>query len=274
MKVTNRETMDYLTEEGHLTEEGIALYAETLQSENWTDLAKAVSLHIEDCQLCHGEALALYAVLSEMEKASEKAAVDKSQTRKLERMKFIRWAMVAVLAGLSFYFYRYLDRPHAQDQIQQDQPIADEDKEKEELIPIVKDESEPTTPKKENTESTSIPTTPVPKADSRVLYASNFVPSAEMEALLADARRGADLELISPVQQAVFQLGENILFEWTGTIDEALFLQIENNKGEEVHQTALSALRFDYKPDLPPGLYYWRLESEEDLLMLGRLELE
>lgn len=266
--------MDYLTEEGHLTEEGIALYAETLQSENWTALAKNVSLHIEDCQLCHGEALALYAVLSEMEKASGEKAVDKPQTGKRVRMRFIRWAMVAVLAGLSFYFYRYLDRPNAQDQIQQDRPIADEDKEKEEVMPIVKDESESTTPKKENTEPTSIPTTPVPKADSRDLYASNFVPSAQMEALLADAVRGDNLELISPVQQTVFQSEENILFEWAGTIEEALFLQIENNKGEEVYQTTLSALRFNYKPDLPPGLYYWRLESEEDLLMLGRLELE
>lgn len=266
--------MDYLTEEGHLTEEGIALYAETLQSENWTDLAKAVSLHIEDCSLCHGEALALYAILSEMEKASQERTVDKSQTRKLIRMRFIRWAMVAVLAGLSFYFYRYLDRPPTPNQIQQDRPIADEDKEKDEAIPIVKDESEPTTPKKENTEPPSIPTTPVPKADSRVLYASNFVPSAQMEALLEDAMRGDDLELISPIQPAVFPLGENILFEWTGTIEEALFLQIENNVGEEVYQTALAALRFDYQPDLPPGLYYWRLESEEDLLMLGRLELE
>lgn len=261
-------------EDGHLTEEGIALYAETLQSENWTALAKEVGLHIEDCSVCHGEALALYALLSEMDKATQEKEMDTKTGGKLVQMKILRWVMVAVLAGLSFYFYRYLDRPNAQDSIQQDRPIADEEVNNEEVTPIVKEEKEPTTPKKENTEPSSIPTTPASKPDNRDLYASNFVPSEQMEALLTDAVRGDDLELIRPKQKAIFQVQENILFEWAGTIEEALFLQIENNKGEKVYQTALSNLQFDFQADLPPGVYYWRLESEEDLLMLGRLELE
>ncbi len=262
--------MDYLKEDGHLTEEGMALYAETLQSENWTALAKEVGLHIEDCSVCHGEALALYALLSEMDKPTK----DKEVGGKLVQLKILRWAMVAVLAGLSFYFYRYLDRPNTQDSIQQDRPIANEEVNKEEVTPIVKEEKESTTPKKENTESTSIPTAPASKPDNRDLYASNFVPSEQMEALLTDVVRGDDLELIRPKQKAVFQVQENILFEWAGTNEEALFLQIENNKGEKVYQTPLSNLQFNFQADLPPGLYYWRLESEEDLLMIGRLELE
>lgn len=266
--------MDYLKEDGHLTEEGIALYAETLQSENWTVLAKEVGFHIEDCSVCHGEALALYALLSEMDKAKEEKGVDNKVGGRLVQMRMVRWAMVAVLAGLSFYFYRYLDRPNTQNNIQKDQPIANEERENADTTPIAKEEKESTTPKKENTESSPIPTAPVPKPDNRDLYASNFVPSEQMEALLTDAVRGDDLELIRPKQKAVFQVQENILFEWAGTNEEALFLQIENNKGEKVYQTPLSNLQFNFQADLPPGLYYWRLESEEDLLMLGRLELE
>ena len=132
--------------------------------------------------------------------------------------------MVAVLASLSFYFYRYLDRPNRQDSIQQDRPTVKEEVNNEEVTPVVKEEKEPTTPKKENTESSFIPTTPVPKPDKQDLYASNFVPSEQMKALLTDAVRGDDLELISPWQKAIFQVQENILFEWAGTMKEALFL--------------------------------------------------
>lgn len=271
---TSRKLMNYQNENGHLTDESISRYVEVLKSEDWPSLPEEIQSHIDTCDVCHGEAMDLYAIVShERVEGTIRQLPPKSKAR-VFRLRIMRWAMVAVLAGLSIYLYRYLDRPKPLNNIEIDSPIAnDPGGEREQNIELESDPSSPT-PKKEEAENPSKSTTPVPERDVRDLYAANFVPSETMELLLRDQLRSTGLELMSPADEKVSNWKSGIDFQWRGTIEEDLSIQLENNRGDRLYEKPITGLTHTLQIDLEPGIYYWRLESEEDLLMVGRLVLE
>lgn len=266
--------MNYQNEEGHLTDESISRYVEVLQSADWDSLPKQIQDHIDTCDDCHGEAMDLYAIVSHASAADKPQQLKPKTEARVLRLRIMRWAMVAVLAGLSFYLYRYLDRPQPIDNIEIDRPIANDpgvekgtDQEEE------RDPSTPT-PKKEETEKPTKSTTPASETDVRILYAANFVPSESMELLVGDQLRSTGLELVRPLNENVQNWKAGIEFQWSGIAEEGLSLQLENNRGDRLYEQPVVQLKHTLRMALEPGIYYWRLESEEDLLMVGRLILE
>ncbi len=266
--------MNYQDQDGHLTDEGIARYVEALQSQDWNSLPAKILEHIENCDICHQAAMDLYAIVSHDNQRTEIAVQKPQSGARIVRMRVMRWAMVAVLAGLSFYLYRYLDRPKAIDNIEIDGPLADEPEEAKKLDEEVAENPILPTPKKEETGNPSKTTTPAPGRDVRDLYAANFVPSESMELLLGDQLRSTGLELVSPAIEKVESWKEGIDFQWTGFAEAGLSIQLENNRGDRLYEQPVVALKHTVRMELEPGIYYWRLESEEDLLMVGRLVLE
>jgi len=266
--------MNYQNEEGHLNDESIARYVEVLQSENWDSLPGEIQQHIEDCTNCHQQALDLYAIVSHSATSVAKQEAPKQEGGRIVRMKIMRWAMVAVLAGLSFYFYRYLDRQKPIDNIEVDSPIANDPDQAKDTKNLVEEDPGNSTPKKEDTANPPKSTIPKPEKDVRELYAANFVPSESMELLLADQLRSGNIELMAPDTEEAPGWRDGISFEWSGVNAESLSLRLEDNQAEVLYEKAVENLRHTIYLDLEPGIYYWRLESEEDLLMLGRLILE
>ncbi|MBX2872996.1 MAG: hypothetical protein KTR30_12870 [Saprospiraceae bacterium] len=266
--------MNYQNQEGHLSDESIARYVEVLQSEDWESLPDEVQNHIDSCDTCQQEAMDLYAIVSHSSQTIDvKVPIPKTGARVL-RLRVMRWAMVAVLAGLSFYLYRYLDRPKPIDNIEVDSPIANDPGESNGLDQQDEEDSPTSTPKKEETVNPSKTTTPVSERDVRDLYAANFVPSESMELLLADQLRSSSVELVSPVNEKVQNWKSGIDFQWAGIAEVGLSIHLENNLGERIYEQPIVGRRHNVQMELEPGIYYWRLESEEDLLMVGRLVLE
>ncbi len=266
--------MNYHKEEGHLNDESIARYVEVLQSENWDSLPEEIQQHIESCTNCHQQALDLYAIVSHSATNVGRHKAPQQEGGRILRMRIMRWAMVAVLAGLSFYFYRYLDRQKPVNNIEIDGPSANDPNQVEDTKSIVEEDAANSTPKKEDTANPPKSTIPKPDKDVRELYAANFVPSESMELLLADQLRSGNIELIAPDTEEPTGWRDGISFEWSGVNAEGLSLRLEDNQAEVLYEKAVEDLRHTINLDLEPGIYYWRLESEEDLLMLGRLILE
>lgn len=266
--------MNYQNEEGHLNDESIARYVEVLHSENWDSLPEEIHQHIESCTNCHQQALDLYAIVSHSATSVVKQEAPMRKGGRIVRMRIMRWAMVAVLAGLSFYFYRYLDRQKPIDNIEVDGPIANDPDQVEDTKNLVEEDPGNSTPKKEDTANPPKSTIPEPEKDVRELYAANFVPSESMESLLADQLRSGNIDLIAPSTEEIQDWRDGISFEWSGVNAEGLRLRLENNRAEVLYEKAVEDLRHTIHLELEPGIYYWRLESEEDLLMLGRLILE
>jgi len=62
----------------------------------------------------------------------------------------------------------------------------------------------------------------------------------------------------------------NIRFEWQGGEAGPFYLKILNNRGQEVVAIKTEQRRVFVTQKLLPGLYYWKLETEEELLNLGK----
>ncbi|MCG3153721.1 MAG: hypothetical protein DKINENOH_00311 [bacterium] len=107
-------------------------------------------------------------------------------------------------------------------------------------------------------------------------YAANFVPSQRLESLVGQAQRSSDLSvmIISP------HLGENlhgeIQFRWQITRDEKsiampLDLKILDNHEAVIYNVRTEAQEYRLREQLAPGVYYWTLEYEGDMLYLGKI---
>lgn len=86
-------------------------------------------------------------------------------------------------------------------------------------------------------------------------------------------RSGMEVHMIKPVSGTNF-IGKTLDFEWTTSKPLKLFLGLLNNENKEIfykevagNKVSISATEYELKP----GLYYWVLESEEDVLTVGKL---
>lgn len=120
------------------------------------------------------------------------------------------------------------------------------------------------------------PSTPSQKAkpdlDLSQAYAANFEPLAYYEGLIADVTRSAAVEVRSPkINEKV--RGE-LVFQWEIGTDDAVQLKILNNRGKEIFNFTPAQNQFRFAEKLMPGLYYWKLETADELLYVGKFLVE
>lgn len=77
-------------------------------------------------------------------------------------------------------------------------------------------------------------------------------------------RSGSGLQLVAPAVEANFPPQTAILFRWENPGNEPLKLKILNNKGDKLFSFAVDDNQFLFRGELPPGLYYWKVESEDE----------
>lgn len=106
--------------------------------------------------------------------------------------------------------------------------------------------------------------------DLQQAYAANFTPYVEYEYEIGTINRSFDysLQVVSP------QIGENILegphFQWLTDYNGTVYLEIFSNKDSLLFSTLIANKQLHFTKNLVPGLYYWKLKSENDLLYLGK----
>lgn len=103
---------------------------------------------------------------------------------------------------------------------------------------------------------------------------SSFTENKQWELRLNDRlRSAAEIHLISPVSGSNFD-GNKITFEWTGGKKQKMFIGLMNNENKEVFYREVTGNKVVIPAseiNLKPGLYYWVLENEEDVLNIGKL---
>jgi hypothetical protein len=104
------------------------------------------------------------------------------------------------------------------------------------------------------------------------LYAANFEESENLELLMdQNYRTSDDLLVISPMRGDVIR--EEVSFDWTYSRKGQLDLLILDNKEDVLFKFTLrdNGLLFNLTGnELEPGLYYWKLENEDDILYMGK----
>ena len=104
------------------------------------------------------------------------------------------------------------------------------------------------------------------------LDAANYIVSDNLEYLIDQGYRNNNIiKVLSPKDGIT--VTDEILFKWVSETEEQLYLKILNNEEDVLHKFTpkKNQVLFNItESKLDPGLYYWKLESDEELLQLGK----
>lgn len=260
-------TIGLFRSDQHLTEEGIAACAQALLSERTEDSLQALYAHLETCEACRREVVELYGLIATMppedQEVSEQEKNDPSPsaTKATPRLHpGWRWSLVALTAVLAFWVYR-----NTRDEVTSLPPANNAPTPAlEQLLSPEQKEDRPVAETK----------VPEPKQGQPDLYAANFIPSEQLEGLSGEVFRSSGFEALFPSINQTFSPGAEILFQWKQESGTPLQLIVLNNSGKEVFRQEVSATTWAWTSPKRPGLYYWKLESTEELLYTGKFLLK
>jgi len=107
--------------------------------------------------------------------------------------------------------------------------------------------------------------------EQKRLFAANSTPSEFYENLIRDQFRSGVVTVTSP--DTGFNVKDVLVFSYEGGEGIKVFIKIFNNKEEELLMLEPDGNTFVFEnvPNkLDPGLYYWKLEDEDEMLYLGK----
>lgn len=264
--------MNTVKENIHLSEEAIARYAEAIQLDQLGELPASHIEHVENCVNCHLQVVELFVLLQQIDE-KEKADEPAPKPRTAIIRQFYRLALVASVAGLAIFLYFKDPKPA---HLAPPNPVAQEDS-----APIPST-TKPTVIKKTPTGKTSPGATIPSTSESRNTqspstadqYASRFVPSEDYEALVGTNLRTVPLKILNPKPSSHFNSGEMITFSWDIKNSDLLYITILNNREDNITRQEIIGSTFTIRSLIQPGLYYWKLENETEILHVGKFFID
>jgi len=237
----------------HLTDEELALYAEFLQKNNNVEVPLNIIEHIKNCDKCASKSVELSFISDEITKELQFETEEKKEIRTVFFSKKIIVSVAAtIFLFLSvwqiFGFFKEKNKIYSAQKITL---LSKNIKNKKEIIkPIKKEDNK--------------------QEDNKLL--SCYEENKEAEQLIDNFyanSRGEDIEVISP-QEINFKNNKEITLEWKNAENIKLTIEIYNNKMIELETTETSK-NYYVVENLSKGLYYWKLlNSDFDLLFLGK----
>jgi len=249
----------HLLEDGHLTEQAIGLYVDAVQLKQKPNLPEEVLLHVQECFDCRDKIVGVSSFLSGV---GYTPAPSRPDERVVEMQKsvtgqwqtYLRVAAVILLFIGGAWAVNYMMR---RDLGEEAAPQITETPQVQDSLPgRVADGTDEL-----NGEGL--------REEPAELYAANFEMNETLESFVGVSLRSGSIDtIISPVNNEL--IGDQTLFAWKASTDQPLSLAILNNRAAEVFRIAVTGDRFLLERRLIPGLYYWKLEEEDELLYLGR----
>lgn len=231
----------------HLNEEGVALYVDALKLNTVEQLPEPVLEHVSECATCKLNIEGLFQLLEEVETPKEQHSFFRQGLilESLNRSFFYRIAAV-LLVGFGLYGI-----------IRVGLPRRDRGK--------IEGSTQNISPSSTGIDSSS-------KGTVKSFLSDNYAVSPEFEGLIGVHYRSSDIEVESPT------VGERIhgkvAFKWARGEKEKIILKIINNKGKEVFLVQTNENGYEFSRTLDRGLYYWRLETTDELLYVGKFLVE
>lgn len=245
--------------DGHLTDEAMCHYVDALKIKTTEDLSVEIRDHVESCLECKRSILELYDLVKDQDYESLRPHpyFDQKKTSTFTRItnRIMRLAAAIVIGvGLLLVAYLYFgDRDTSF--------VMDESLEKPEFV-------EPEHPEPYPPEIREPEIIPREEVDVGELYAANFEPSPFYEILVDQRVRAPLVRALTP--SVGEEVAGDIYFSWETTHRGPFHLKILDNTENEVHRITTETRSYLWTADLVPGLYYWRLETDAELLYVGK----
>ncbi|KAA3633187.1 MAG: hypothetical protein DWQ02_13545 [Bacteroidetes bacterium] len=238
------------------------------------NLPNTVLDHVESCEMCHAEIVELFSILSQIETQSQSVSGDGGKSRIINLKPIYRLALVAAVTALAIFFY-FRDNPNLQHQSVQEIAADTSSAANDNTLEIAE----------ENTSQKPAPNTGNPLPDQEnppisnepeqdQLYAANFSPSDDYEALIGTTVRSAAVTDIAPKAGSHFNRQEIITFSWDLEKSDLFYVTILNNREEIIIRQEINGSEFSTSKLTTPGLYYWKLENDAEILYVGKILID
>ena len=242
------------TNHRHLTEEGVALYADALLLQRSDELPTSLREHVEGCLECEMQIMGVYEISKKLGPVSVSTPhpyFDRessgNKVRELAARYTTYYRIAAVIGGAALLAAGYYALMNGSTH----EPT------------IISQQNKPA----QQTVVEQPKATAAPKQETAQLLADNFAESSNLEDLTHGEFRSTTVEVLSPsVGQAVRQ---PIVFQWKN-MDEPVTIKILSNKERTLVSSTVKGNSYTFKKKLSQGLYYWKLESEKELLFVGK----
>lgn len=245
-------TKKYFSDSDHLSENGIALYVDAIKLERVADLPADILHHAEECDACKMKIMNIVEIMADqpIDTTVPHPFFGTKETVSTSFGILYRIAAVFIIAAFAGTIYYFLSN-RSPDTIHNNQSLT-----------------------REEQSNTPVPVDPLPveqkqssKKPPENLIAANFEPSENFEDLVQMQFRSTTIEVISP---EIGEIVENpITFRWKH-YDKPITIKILSNKELTLVSTTVTADSFTTTKKFAPGLYYWKLETENELLFVGK----
>jgi hypothetical protein len=111
------------------------------------------------------------------------------------------------------------------------------------------------------------------KIGEKQVFAINYTPNSIYENEINTTYRHLGVKSFEPSNNFEIEFNNPFSFEWENSLGDSLSIVIIDNNGNEL----MNNMAFDHfywaKP-LKPGLYYWQIQTEIDVLHTGRFKIK
>lgn len=241
-------TTNFFDSRKHLSETGIALYVDALKLGHVHNLPETILQHVEQCDECKMQVMQVAEIMKEevIEKRMKHPYFDAEKETSSPFSIIYRIAAVLVFAAFAgtMYFVLTDNSPDKETEITHQQ------------VPYHIPADSFTVGEKQS-----------PSKPPSDLFAANYEPSPNLEDLVQNEFRSTMIEIVSPKNGIV--VPQPVVLQWKNS-GEKITVRVVNNKEIMITSATMHGDRFTVKKKLVPGLYYWKLETDSELLFVGK----
>jgi hypothetical protein len=238
-------------ERDHLSDEGAALFVDALKLNHINKLPHEIRDHVEECTVCKCAILEVYSLLDEAPhffSGVHPFFEPRQRTTVNEKRIIYRIAATITIAssiGLIAYYSNLILKENNSGRTIHDQK---------------------STPVEIGTKTHSSVNTQ--RAGRDGFDKENFVENPVLEDMITNGYRSSNLVVVSP--QIGMTVHSPLRFSWTGERGGTVDVRIMNNEGKIEFSIRTKNSGTLLNQHLKPGLYYWKIESKNELLYVGK----
>lgn len=258
---------------GHLGEYDIALYSDSLVDGKLGNLPESILDHVESCSQCRDAILDVSIYMKNMKGDFTQASTPLPQiltTALNETNRRSRWilrtaASFIIVAMLSI-LYVSVFKPEGKKPVGTDiiKPAATQETDIQAVEPIAQAGAGEQTSRQPDSHNQPDSIASEAPQDAPDTYAIN----PNLEYMINNQSRHSGVLVHTPENNS--KLNGVIQFSWTVNSNRKIHLKILNNRNEVLYSYSPAGEQFFLADSLQPGLYYWKLEDQTDLLHVGK----
>ena len=272
----------YISETGHLKDEYLNLYIEAHLINAVKYLPSDVLEHVENCKLCKDEIINGYDTLKDIQyiKIEEHPYFGSivNSDKELRKTNFLILYRIAAsiifiisIGTLGYYFLNneLESLTPISEKLSENHTQKDGTKEKN-ILPNLNDKIDLGEKKIVQSEK-----------DKKEINLNDLVAEVKLEgeeyklspiitSMLGSTTRSDYIKIQQPKDSTYFKIGQHISFAWKSELSEEIKLTIFNNTDELIFESdVLKEETYNLTKILKPGVYYWKIESIDDMHHLG-----